>query len=116
MKLYKFYGEKNAESRENSAQAFEDIIMEQNGNEGSVFNNFNDAKKAYDEFKIYPEAQRTTHTVVFFTFDGKLLEEAEISDTIYQHLLDEGESLHDIYYSCTSWDVKLINVSAPFAD
>lgn len=116
MKLYKFYCERNAESRENTISAFEDIIMEQNRNECSVFDNLEDAKKVYDSFKISASASKEHTAVAFFSFDGKLIEEAETTDEIYKSMIDDGESLDDIYYSCNSLEIKFIEVSAPCED
>lgn len=113
MRLYKFYGEKYAESRENTVSAFEGIIEEQNGNTGSFFDNFDATKKAYDSFAISASASKERTAVTFYSFAGKLIEEGEIDDAEYKQMLDDGESLRDIYGACTNWNTIVIETSLP---
>lgn len=113
MKIYKIYRE-SGESRKNTAAAFQEEMMLQDG-EGEFFISREEAVKAYNPTEDMGMAQRLTYAgSCTYRYDGKLLEVAEIPDDEYKEAIADGEALRYIYLNASTWEVELIETSKPY--
>lgn len=111
MKIYKVYYEDRAESRRNSAAAFEEIIMEQNGNEGTYYTSEAEAMEAYKSISLmYDVAERFDRYGWFFS--GKLIEVAEVDNDAFCEAVAAGEDLRYIYIDACNAEIIEMEVSA----